>query len=151
LQVHKQGKRFGVLGCVAQQEGEKIFEGHLRFAGLRFGVVSQSTADADQIEAGKQRVTGLDDRRADECLRPSSPRTRIRIQDTSPSSKGLRQVLRLLRGSVYARQGAQPDLGLGIFEARQMSMGYRDQLLGQNVNSYKDASGKKTFAGCWRR
>src|SRR5712692_11404817 len=23
---HKQGKRFGVLGCVAQQEGEKIFE-----------------------------------------------------------------------------------------------------------------------------
>jgi len=23
---YKQGKRFGVLGCVAQQEGEKIFE-----------------------------------------------------------------------------------------------------------------------------
>ncbi len=24
--LHKLGKRFGVLGCVAQQEGEKIFE-----------------------------------------------------------------------------------------------------------------------------
>src|ERR1700693_3796355 len=24
--LHKKGKRFGVLGCVAQQEGEKIFE-----------------------------------------------------------------------------------------------------------------------------
>ena len=24
--LHKPGKRFGVLGCVAQQEGEKIFE-----------------------------------------------------------------------------------------------------------------------------
>src|SRR5580704_13673755 len=24
--LHKEGKRFGVLGCVAQQEGEKIFE-----------------------------------------------------------------------------------------------------------------------------
>ena len=24
--LHKQGKRFAVLGCVAQQEGEKIFE-----------------------------------------------------------------------------------------------------------------------------
>ena len=24
--LQKQGKRFGVLGCVAQQEGEKIFE-----------------------------------------------------------------------------------------------------------------------------
>ncbi|MDE3148106.1 MAG: tRNA (N6-isopentenyl adenosine(37)-C2)-methylthiotransferase MiaB, partial [Acidobacteriota bacterium] len=24
--LHKAGKRFGVLGCVAQQEGEKIFE-----------------------------------------------------------------------------------------------------------------------------
>src|SRR5216684_5853705 len=24
--LYKQGKRFGVLGCVAQQEGEKIFE-----------------------------------------------------------------------------------------------------------------------------
>src|SRR5579864_103407 len=24
--LHSQGKKFGVLGCVAQQEGEKIFE-----------------------------------------------------------------------------------------------------------------------------
>jgi len=24
--LHKAGKRFGVLGCVAQQEGEKIFD-----------------------------------------------------------------------------------------------------------------------------
>ena len=45
---YKQGKRFGVLGCVAQQEGEKIFErAPVCVDGVRVGVVSQSAADAD--------------------------------------------------------------------------------------------------------
>src|SRR5260370_12139556 len=63
---HKQGKRFGVLGCVAQQEGEKIFE--------RAPYVSL-VADSPpyphlpqilvQLEAGNSRVTGLDDSQTD--------------------------------------------------------------------------------------
>src|SRR5579864_281934 len=63
------GKVFGVLGCVAQQEGEKIF--------ARAPHVSMVCGSASyrnlpemlvQIEAGKQRVTGLDDRETDECF-----------------------------------------------------------------------------------
>src|SRR5258708_37965439 len=60
------GKKFAVLGCVAQQEGEKIFE--------KAPYVSMVAASASyrnlpqmliQIESGNNRVTGLDDRQTD--------------------------------------------------------------------------------------
>src|SRR5690349_24809616 len=63
--LQSQGKKFAVLGCVAQQEGEKIFE--------RAPYVSMVCGSASyrhlpkllvQIEAG-QRATGLDDRQTD--------------------------------------------------------------------------------------
>jgi len=42
--LHKAGKRFGVLGCVAQQEGEKIFErAPYVLARLRFCFVPQAS------------------------------------------------------------------------------------------------------------
>ncbi len=45
--LDKQGKKFGVLGCVAQQEGEKIFERAPHVShGVRIGVLPQSAADA---------------------------------------------------------------------------------------------------------
>src|SRR3982074_745536 len=63
-----EGKRFGVLGCVAQQEGEKIFE---RAPHVSLVCGSASYRDLPQmlvqIEAGK-RATGLDDRETDECF-----------------------------------------------------------------------------------
>ena len=66
---YKQGKRFGVLGCVAQQEGEKIFE-RAPYVSLVCGSASYRNLPQMliQIEAGKQRVTGLDDRQTDECF-----------------------------------------------------------------------------------
>src|SRR5271163_2843948 len=65
---YKQGKRFGVLGCVAQQEGEKIFE-RAPHVSMVCGSASYRNLPAMliQIEAGN-RVTGLDDRETDECF-----------------------------------------------------------------------------------
>src|ERR671930_253242 len=68
-QGYSQGKKFGVLGCVAQQEGHKIFEraphvsmvcGSASYRNLPHMLV--------QIEAGNRHVTGLDDRQTDECF-----------------------------------------------------------------------------------
>ena len=67
--LQKQGKRFGVLGCVAQQEGEKIFE-RAPHVSLVCGSASYRNLPQMlvQLEAGKRRVTGLDDRETDECF-----------------------------------------------------------------------------------
>src|ERR1043166_4990936 len=60
---HKEGKRFGVLGCVAQQEGDKIFE-RAPYVSLVAGSASYRNLPEmlRQIEDGTTRVTGLDDR-----------------------------------------------------------------------------------------
>src|SRR5881397_1661743 len=64
----KQGKRFGVLGCVAQQEGQKIFE-KAPYVSLVCGSASYRNLPQMliQIEAGN-RASGLDDRQTDECF-----------------------------------------------------------------------------------
>src|SRR6267142_3526019 len=60
------GKVFGVLGCVAQQEGERIFE-RAPYVSLVAGSASYRNLPQMlvQLEAGK-RVNGLDDRQTDE-------------------------------------------------------------------------------------
>ena len=55
----------------------------------------------------------------------------------------LRQILRLLRGAVHARAGAQPHQRKRAWRKRAAlaETGYTEiQLLGQNVNSYRDPS-----------
>ncbi len=58
--LHKQGKRFGVLGCVAQQEGEKIFE-RAPYVSLVSGSASYRKLPEmlARLEAGENRITGL--------------------------------------------------------------------------------------------
>src|SRR5579872_6767272 len=60
--LQKQGKKFGVLGCVAQQEGEKIFE-RAPYVSMVAGSASYRNLPQMlvQLEAGNNRVTGLDD------------------------------------------------------------------------------------------
>src|ERR1700719_1428962 len=60
---YKQGKRFGVLGCVAQQEGEKIFE-RAPYVSMVCGSASYRNLPEMlvQLETRQTRVTGLDDR-----------------------------------------------------------------------------------------
>src|SRR5678815_5214364 len=64
-----QGKKFGVLGCVAQQEGQKIFE-RAPHVSLVCGSASYRNLPEMlvQIGAGENRVTGLDDRATDKCF-----------------------------------------------------------------------------------
>src|SRR3954454_21235410 len=67
--LQAQGKKFGVLGCVAQQEGEKIFE-RAPYVSLVCGSASYRNLPQmlTKLEAGKSHVTGLEDRQTDECF-----------------------------------------------------------------------------------
>src|ERR1700720_30801 len=151
--LQAQGKRFGVLGCVAQQEGDKIFE--------RAPHVSMVCGSASyrnlpnmliQIQAGKQRVTGLDDRETDECFeteftaRTNPHRGYITIIEGCDKFCAY-CVVPYTRGKERSRTSESV-----LSEARQMAdLGYTEiQLLGQNVNSYKDPTSdltkKKSFA-----
>lgn len=152
--LEAQGKKFGVLGCVAQQEGQKIFE---RAPHVSLVCGSASYRNLPQmlvqleapIEAGKRaRVTGLDDRQTDECFeteftaRTSPHRGYITIIEGCDKFCSY-CVVPFTRGKERSRTSDSL-----LAEARQMAdLGYTEiQLLGQNVNSYRDPAGKKTFA-----
>src|SRR5882724_7877044 len=147
--LQKQGKRFGVLGCVAQPEGEKIFE-RAPHVSMVCGSASYRNLPQMlvQLEAGKQRITGLDDRETDECFETEF------TARTNPH----RGYLTIIEGCdkfcaycvvPFTRGRERSRISDSVLaEARQMAdLGYTEvQLLGQNVNSYKDPSGKRTFA-----
>jgi tRNA-2-methylthio-N6-dimethylallyladenosine synthase len=145
----KQGKKFGVLGCVAQQEGEKIFE-RAPYVAMVCGSASYRNLPQMlvQIEAGKQRVTGLDDRETEDCFeteftaRTNPHRGYITIIEGCDKFCAY-CVVPFTRGKERSRTSESV-----LAEARQMAdLGYTEiQLLGQNVNSYKDPAGKQRFA-----
>ncbi len=145
----KQGKVFGVLGCVAQQEGEKIFE-RAPHVSMVCGSASYRNLPQMlvQIEAGNRHVTGLDDRQTDECFeteftsRTNPHRGYVTIIEGCDKFCAY-CVVPFTRGK---ERGRTSDSVLA--EARQMAdSGYTEiQLLGQNVNSYQDPAGKKSFA-----
>ena len=144
-----QGKQFGVLGCVAQQEGEKIFE-RAPYVSLVCGSASYRNLPQMlvQLETGQSRVTGLDDRMTDECFeteftaRTNSHRGYITIIEGCDKFCAY-CVVPYTRGKERSRTSASV-----LEESRQLvDLGYSEiQLLGQNVNSYRDPSGQKTFA-----
>lgn len=147
--LEAQGKRFGVLGCVAQQEGEKIFE-RAPHVSLVCGSASYRRLPQMlvQIENGNRRVTGLDDRDTDECFeteftaRSNPHRGYITIIEGCDKFCAY-CVVPFTRGKERSRTSDSV-----LAEARQMAdLGYSEiQLLGQNVNSYKDPAGKRSFA-----
>jgi len=143
------GKKFAVLGCVAQQEGEKIFD-KAPHVSLVAGSASYRNLPQMlvQIEAGNNRVTGLDDRQTDETFeteftaRSNPHRGYITIIEGCDKFCAY-CVVPYTRGKERSRTSESV-----LAEARQMAdLGYTDiQLLGQNVNAYADPLGKKTFA-----
>jgi tRNA-2-methylthio-N6-dimethylallyladenosine synthase len=145
----KEGKVFGVLGCVAQQEGEKIFE-RAPHVSMVCGSASYRNLPQMlvQIEAGNRHVTGLDDRQTDECFeteftsRTNPHRGYITIIEGCDKFCAY-CVVPFTRGKERSRTSDSV-----LAEARQMAdLGYTEvQLLGQNVNSYNDPAGKKSFA-----
>jgi tRNA-2-methylthio-N6-dimethylallyladenosine synthase len=147
--LQAQGKKFAVLGCVAQQEGEKIFE-KAPYVSMVAGSASYRNLPAMlvQIEAGNNRVTGLDDRQTDltfetEFTARSNPhRGYITIIEGCDKFCAY-CVVPYTRGKERSRTSDSV-----LAEARKMAdLGYTDiQLLGQNVNAYADPLGKMSFA-----
>lgn len=136
------GKVFGVLGCVAQQEGEKIFE---RAPHVSLVVGSASYTKLGEllvrIEAGERKVTGLsldtEDTFETPLTRRDNPhRAYITIIEGCDKSCAY-CVVPFTRGPERSRTSQSV-----IDEAAKLaSNGYSEiQLLGQNVNSYRDPS-----------
>jgi tRNA-2-methylthio-N6-dimethylallyladenosine synthase len=147
--LEAQGKKFGVLGCVAQQEGHKIFE-RAPYVSMVCGSASYRNLPQMlvQLEAGERRVTGLDDRQTDECFETEFTARTNPYRGYITIIEGCDKfcsycVVPFTRGKERSRTSDSV-----LAEARQMGdLGYTEiQLLGQNVNSYRDSSGKRTFA-----
>ena len=141
----REGRLIGVLGCVAQQEGEQIFE-RAPWVSLVCGSASYRKLPEllAQIEAGNRRVTGLDTD-TDETFE-----TEITRRDNP-----FRAYLTIIEGCdkacaycvvPYTRGPERSRASDSILrEVRQLAdLGYSEvQLLGQTVNSYKDPSLRK--------
>jgi len=147
--LQAQGKKFGVLGCVAQQEGEKIFE-RAPHVSLVCGSASYRNLPEMlvQIEAGNRRVTGLDDRQTDQTFETEFTQRTNPYRGYITIIEGCDKfcaycVVPYTRGKERSRSSDSV-----LTEARRIAdAGYTEiQLLGQNVNSYHDPSGKRTFA-----
>lgn len=145
----RQGKKIGVFGCVAQQEGLKIFE-RAPYVSLVAGSASYPKLPEmlRRIENGETGVTGLDDRATDVAFdspyvsRGNPHRGYITIVEGCDKFCAY-CVVPYTRGQERSRTSQSV-----IQEARGMAdSGYSEiQFLGQNVNSYVDPARKKTFA-----
>ena len=136
------GKIFGVLGCVAQQEGEKIFD-RAPHVSLVAGSASYTKLGEMlvQLEAGNRRVTGLSLDTEETFDTPFTRRDnphRAYITIIEGCDKSCAYcVVPFTRGPERSRTSESV-----IAEARGLAeRGYTEiQLLGQNVNSYRDPS-----------
>jgi tRNA-2-methylthio-N6-dimethylallyladenosine synthase len=147
--LHKAGKRFGVLGCVAQQEGEKIFE-RAPYVSLVSGSASYRKLPEmlKRLEAGETGITGLDDRQTDETFETEFTARQNPYRGYITIIEGCDKfcaycVVPYTRGKERSRGSVSV-----LAEARRIAdQGYSEiQLLGQNVNSYHDPEGKRSFA-----
>jgi len=136
------GKVFAVIGCVAQQEGAKIFD-RAPHVSLVAGSASYTKLPEMlvQLEAGNKRVTGLsldiDEAFDTPFTRRDNPhRAYITIIEGCDKSCSY-CVVPFTRGPERSRTSASV-----MEEAKRLAdAGYTEiQLLGQNVNSYRDPS-----------
>jgi tRNA-2-methylthio-N6-dimethylallyladenosine synthase len=136
------GKKFVVLGCVAQQEGERVFE-KAPHVSMVCGSASYNHLPQMlvQLEAGNKRVTGLsldtDETFETPLTRRENPhRAYLTIIEGCDKSCAY-CVVPFTRGPERSRTSASI-----LQESRQLAdAGYSEiQLLGQNVNSYRDPS-----------
>ncbi len=144
-----EGKKFAVLGCVAQQEGEKIFD-RAPYVSLVSGSASYRNLPGmlARLEAGEERITGLDDRQTDETFETEF------VARTNPH----RGYITIIEGCdkfcaycvvPYTRGKERSRAANSVLDEalRMADQGFTEiQLLGQNVNSYHDPSAKMSFA-----
>jgi len=136
------GQIVGVLGCVAQQEGERFFERAPQVS-LVCGSASYAKLPdlLDQLESGHRRVTGLEFDSQD-CFETELTRRDHRFRAYLTIIEGCDQrcafcVVPLTRGPQRSRSGARI-----LAECRRLvDAGYTEiQLLGQIVNAWRDPS-----------
>src|SRR5271170_3961178 len=141
----KDGQIIGVLGCVAQQEGEEIFA-RAPWVSLVCGSASYRKLPEmiAQLEAGNTRVTGLDTDTDEtfetEMTRRDNPwRAYLTIIEGCDKACSY-CVVPYTRGPERSR--ASDSI---LREVRQLAeLGYSEvQLLGQTVNSYADPTARK--------
>src|ERR1700747_2709035 len=134
----KEGQIIGVLGCLAQQEGEEIFE-RAPWVSLVCGSASYRKFPEllAQLEAGNPRVTGLDTDTDEifetEITRRDNPwRAYLTIIEGCDKSCAY-CVVPFTRGPERSRDSARI-----LVELKQLAdLGYSEvQFLGQTVNSY---------------
>ena len=139
------GQIIGVLGCLAQQEGEDIFA-RAPWVSLVCGSASYRKLPEllAQLEAGNQRVTGLDTDTDEtfetEVTRRDNPwRAYLTIIEGCDKACAY-CVVPYTRGPERSRASESV-----LQEVRQLAeLGYSEvQLLGQTVNSYADPSSRK--------
>jgi tRNA-2-methylthio-N6-dimethylallyladenosine synthase len=140
-----EGKVIGVLGCVAQQEGEDIFK-RAPWVSLVCGSASYSKLPEmlTRLEAGNSRVTGLDTDTDEtfetEVTRRDNPwRAYLTIIEGCDKACSY-CVVPFTRGPERSR--ASDSI---LREVRQLAeLGYSEvQLLGQTVNSYADPTARR--------
>jgi tRNA-2-methylthio-N6-dimethylallyladenosine synthase len=138
-------KIIGVLGCVAQQEGEKIFA-RAPWVSLVCGSASYRRLPEliSELERGNRRVTGLDTDTDEtfetEITRRDNPwRAYLTIIEGCDKSCSY-CVVPFTRGPERSRTSASI-----LEEVRRLAAaGYTEvQLLGQTVNSYQDPGARK--------
>jgi tRNA-2-methylthio-N6-dimethylallyladenosine synthase len=142
------GKIFGVLGCVAQQEGERIFE-KAPHVSLVAGSASYTKLPEMlvQLEAGNRRVTGLQLDTTETFDTPFTRRDnphRAYVTIIEGCDKSCAYcVVPFTRGPERSRTSESV-----LREVNQLGgSGYSEvQLLGQNVNSYRDPASDCDFA-----
>ena len=143
------GKIIGVLGCVAQQEGEGDLRARaLGEPGVRLGKLPQAARAARGARGGDRRVTGLDTD-TDETFETEMTRRDNPFRAYLTIIEGCDKacsycVVPFTRGPERSRASASV-----LQEVRKLAdAGYTEiQLLGQTVNSYRDPSpGRMSFA-----
>jgi tRNA-2-methylthio-N6-dimethylallyladenosine synthase len=146
LGAFKKGQRgsqmIGVMGCVAQQEGERIFE-RAPHVSLVCGSASypRFTELIDRLEAGERRVTGLS-LDTDQCFETEITRRDNAFRAYITIIEGCDKVctycvVPMTRGPERSR----PSDKILSESRRLVDRGYSEiQLLGQTVNSYRDPS-----------
>ncbi len=138
--TQKEGQVIGVLGCLAQQEGEDIFR-RAPWVSLVCGSASYRNLPQliEELEAGNKRVTGLatdtDETFETEVTRRDNPwRAYLTIIEGCDKACSY-CVVPFTRGPERSRASASI-----VDEVRKLAdVGYTEvQLLGQTVNSYAD-------------
>jgi tRNA-2-methylthio-N6-dimethylallyladenosine synthase len=140
-----EGRTIGVLGCVAQQEGQRIFQ-RAPWVSLVCGSASYRKLPEmlSELEAGNRRVTGLDNDTDEtfetEVTRRDNPwRAYLTIIEGCDKACSY-CVVPHTRGPERSRSSEAI-----LREVKQLAdTGYTEvQLLGQTVNSYADSSPRK--------